>query len=213
MAFRLFRYIAVTALLAGSIVSASAHPHVLVTGKSELVFKDGQIAAVRHIWTFDEMFSAFATQGLDKNNDGTLSREELAELAQVNVESLKEFEYFTVGKNGAGNLTFAEPVDYWLEHKDKLLTLHFTLPVKAGGQKGGMSLDVFDPIYFVAFTLADDKDVPVKLVGAPANCAFEVKRAPPMAAGQTLSESFFNSLNAASEYGSQFANRITVTCK
>lgn len=210
MTFRTFRFMAVAALLAGFCSPALAHPHVLVTGKSELVFKDGQIEAVRHIWTFDEMFSAFATQGLDKNGDGVLSREELAELAQVNVESLKEFEYFTVGKNSAGNLAFAEPVDYWLEHKDKFLTLHFTLPVKAGGQKGGMSLDVFDPVYFVAFNLAEEN--PVKLVGAPANCASEVKRAPPMA-GQTLSESFFNSLNAASEYGSQFANRITVTCK
>jgi ABC-type uncharacterized transport system substrate-binding protein len=210
MALRLFRFIAVAMLLAGFAAPALAHPHVLVTGRSELVFKDGQIAAVRHIWTFDEMFSAFATQGLDKNGDGVLSREELAELAQVNVESLKEFEYFTVGKNGAGSLTFAEPVDYWLEHKDKLLTLHFTLPVKTGGQKGNLSLDVFDPVYFVAFSLAEQN--PVKLVGAPANCAFEVKR-PTATAGQTLSESFFNSLNAASEYGSQFANRITVTCR
>jgi len=211
MALRIFRSLAVAAaLLAGIASPALAHPHVLVTGKSELVFKDGQIAAVRHVWTFDEMFSAFATQGLDKNGDGTLSREELAELAQVNVESLKEFEYFTVGKSGPGSLTFAEPVDYWLEHKDKLLTLHFTLPVKAGGQKGSMSLDVFDPIYFVAFSLAEEN--PVKLVGAPANCSFEVKRPAP-ATGQTLSESFFNSLSAASEYGSQFANRIIVTCR
>lgn len=210
MTLRILRFFAAAVLLAGFSAPALAHPHVLVTGRSELVFKDGQIEAVRHVWTFDEMFSAFASQGLDKNGDGVLSREELAELAKVNVESLKEFEYFTVGKNGAGNLTFAEPVDYWLEHKDKLLTLHFTLPVKAGGQKGNLSLDVFDPVYFVAFSLAEQN--PVKLVGAPANCAFEVKRPAP-AAGQTLSESFFNSLSAASEYGSQFANRITVTCR
>jgi ABC-type uncharacterized transport system substrate-binding protein len=158
------------------------------------------------------MFSAFATQGLDKNNDGVLSREELAELAQVNVESLKEFEYFTIGKSGPGTLTFADPVDYWLEHKDKLLTLHFTLPVKAGGQKGGMSLDVFDPTYFVAFELATEN--PVKLVDAPANCALEIKRPPAGAGpGQSQTESFFNSLNAASEFGSQFANRVIVTCK
>ena len=212
MAFRILRFIAVAALFAGFGSPVLAHPHVLVTGKSELVFKDGSVTAVRHIWTFDEMFSAFATQGLDKNNDGLLSREELAELAQINVESLKEFEYFTVGKSGPGTLTFAEPVDYWLEHKDKLLTLHFTLPVKTGGQKSGMSLDVFDPTYFVAFALADDS--PIKLVGAPSNCSFEVKRPPAGAGpGQTQTESFFNSLNAASEYGSQFANRVIVTCK
>lgn len=207
-ALRLF---AAAAFIAAGAWPALAHPHVIVTGKSELVFgKDGAIAAVRHSWTFDELFSEYATQGLDTNKDGVLSREELAELAKVNVESLKEFEYFTVGKSGPGKLEFADPVDYWLEHKDKLLTLHFTLPVKAGSQKGGMSLDVFDPTYFVAFNLAEEN--PVKLVGAPTNCAFEVKRPAPMTS-QTPAESFFNSLTAASEYGSQFANRVIVTCK
>jgi ABC-type uncharacterized transport system substrate-binding protein len=202
---------AAAALVAGASTPALSHPHVLVTGKSELVFgKDGGLSAVRHSWTFDELFSEYATQGLDKNKDGLLSRDELAELAKVNVESLKEFEYFTVGKSGPGKLEFAEPVDYWLEHKEKLLTLHFTLPVKKGSQKSGMSLDVYDPTYFVAFSLADDN--PVKLIDAPANCSFEVKRPTPTA-GPTQSESFFNSLSAASEFGSQFANRVIVTCK
>ena len=204
------RILFTAALIAAGYAPALAHPHVLVTGKSELVFKDGTISAVRHSWTFDELFSEYATQGLDKNKDGVLSREELAELAKVNVESLKEFEFFTIGKSGPGKIEFAEPVDYWLEHKEKLLTLHFTLPIKSGSQKGGMSLDVFDPTYFVAFNLAEEN--PVKLIGAPQNCSFAVKR-PAQAAGPAQSESFFNSLSAASEYGSQFANRVIVTCK
>lgn len=205
------RIFAAAALFAAGTLSAFAHPHVLVTGKSELVFgKDGLVTAVRYAWTFDELFSEYATQGLDKNKDGVLSRDELAELAKVNVESLKEFEYFTVGKSGPGKLEFGEPVDYYLEHKDKALTLHFTLPVKGGSQKDGMSLDVFDPTYFVAFNLAEEN--PVKLIDAPANCSFEVKR-PATTTGQTQSESFFNSLSAASEFGSQFANRVVVTCR
>lgn len=191
---------------------AWAHPHVMVTGRSEVAFgKDGAVTAVRHAWTFDEMFSAFATQGLDKNNDGALSREELAELAQVNVTSLKEFEYFTAGKSGTAALVFDEPADYWLEYKDKLLTLHFTLPVKSGASKAGLSLDVFDPTYFVAFNLAEEK--PVTLADAPANCSADVKRPASVAASTPLSESFFNSLTASSEFGSQFANRIVVTCR
>lgn len=207
----IIRSLATAAFIAAGVSIALSHPHVVVTGKSELVFgKDGMISAVRYAWTFDEFFSEFATQGMDKNKDGVLSRDELAELAKVNVESLKEFEYFTVGKSGPGKLEFGEPTDYWLEHKDKLLTLYFTLPVKSGSQKGGMSIDMFDPTYFVAFNL-DEKN-PVKLIGAPANCSFEVKR-PAQVSGPAQSESFFNSLSAASEYGSQFANRVIVTCK
>jgi ABC-type uncharacterized transport system substrate-binding protein len=194
--------------------AASAHPHVWVTIRGEIVFAtDGTVAAVRYAWTFDEMFSAFATQGLDKDKDGKLTREELAELAEVNVTSLKEFNYFSAAKSGGKGVEFGEPIDYWLDaDKDNLLTLNFTLPVKSKLAKTGLTIDVFDPTWFVDLSLSDE--TPIKLASAPAGCAVEVKRPQQSATGQSgLSEQFFNSLTAASQYGSQFANRIVLTCK
>ena len=47
------------------------------------------------IWTFDEFYTAMALQGLDTDGDGKYSAEELKPLAEVNVNSLKEFDYFT----------------------------------------------------------------------------------------------------------------------
>jgi ABC-type uncharacterized transport system substrate-binding protein len=198
-------------LLAG-IAGANAHPHVWVIAKSELVYSpDGKLKEIRHAWTFDEMFSAFAAQGLDTNNDGKLSRDELADLAKTNVESLKEFGYFTVSKKGETPLEFEEPVDYWLEADDKgMLTLHFTLPIKSGAAKGGVALEVYDPTYFVAFSLAEG--TPITLVGAPKGCALEAKGPDDSAAPGNSSESFFAQLNAGSSYGAMFANRITVRC-
>lgn len=206
----IIRLLAAAAFIVAGASIALSHPHVAVTARGELVFKDGVIAAIRYAWTFDEFFSEFATQGLDKDKDGKLSREELAELAKVNVESLKEMDYFTAGKSGTAKLEFGDPTDYWLEFKDRLLTLYFTLPVKKGGQKGGMSIDMFDPTYFVAFNLAEQN--PMKLVGAPANCTFVIRR-PAQITGPMPAESFFNSPSAASEYSAQFANGVVVTCK
>src|SRR5581483_8505386 len=75
---------------------AFAHPHVWVTMKSELIYApDGSVTGVRHAWAFDDMFSAFATQGLEAKTKGQFTREELAPLAEVNVTSLKEYDYFT----------------------------------------------------------------------------------------------------------------------
>jgi ABC-type uncharacterized transport system substrate-binding protein len=194
--------------------AASAHPHVWVTVRSELWFAaDGAVSAVRHAWTFDEMFSAFATQGLDKDKDGKLSRDELAELAKVNVTSLKEFNYFSVGKSGGKDIEFGEPVDYWIgADKDNVLTLHFTLPINSKVEKSGLTIEVFDPSWFVDISLADE--TPPKLVSAPAGCTVEAKKpqSPDVSPGK-LSESFFNSLNAASQFGSQFASRIILACK
>ena len=78
---------------------ARAHPHVWVTMTSELLYApDGTITGVRLAWTFDDMFSAFATQGLEQKTKGQFTREELAPLAKVNVESLQEYAYFTYVK-------------------------------------------------------------------------------------------------------------------
>jgi ABC-type uncharacterized transport system substrate-binding protein len=194
--------------------AANAHPHVWVTLKSDLVFApDGEIAAVRHAWTFDEMFSVFATQGLDKDGDGKLSREELKELAEVNVTSLEEFNYFSVAKSGGKDIAFAKPTDYWLEaDKDNVLTLHFTLPLKAAAPSAGFSMEIFDPTFFV--DLSFPEDAKVELVGGPAGCTADALRPKGMETASTkLSESFFESLTASSQYGSQFANRIVLRCK
>src|SRR5579863_10173904 len=44
---------------------ASAHPHVWVTVRSHIAFTpDGNVGSIIHDWTFDEMYSSFAVQGL-----------------------------------------------------------------------------------------------------------------------------------------------------
>src|SRR6185295_2734036 len=153
-------------LLAAAVVfganAAQAHPHVWITAKSEVVYApDGTIAGVRHAWTFDDMFSTYALQGIETKTKGAYSREELAPLAQTNVESLKEFSFFTFAKADGKKQKFLEPVDYFLEYKDSLLTLHFTLPVKTPFKAKQLALEVFDPSYFIDFKF-DDKD-PIKL--------------------------------------------------
>jgi len=43
---------------------AHAHPHVWITFKSELLYApDGTLTGIHHLWTFDDMFSTFATHG------------------------------------------------------------------------------------------------------------------------------------------------------
>lgn len=95
---------------------ASAHPHVWVSVDTTVVVEKGAVVGFRHKWTFDEFYSAMAIDGLDTNKDGIYSREELAELAKVNIDGLKEFKFFTFAKLGAADLVFDEPKDYWLTH-------------------------------------------------------------------------------------------------
>ncbi len=191
--------------------AAEAHPHVWITSSSELIYAaDGSITGVRHAWTFDDMFSTYALQGIETKTKGVYSREELKPLAQTNVESLKEFGFFTFAKADGKKEKFEEPVDYFLEYKDALLTLHFTLPLKAPVRAKLLTMDVFDPSFFIDFKFAD-KD-PVKLVGAPAACQMKFQRPNDgSAAAQKLGEQSFAG-GDNSNYGMIFANKITVDC-
>ena len=176
--------IAATAVAASVAIPAGtalAHPHVWVDSRSDILFNEaGTISGIRHAWTFDEMFSAYAIQGLDEDQDGTLTREELQPLAQVNVESLNEFDFFTyLGVIGVDEVygLFQEPVDYWLDYDGERLTLHFTLPLTEpfDPKQGETAIEVYDPTFFVDFALAETDTA--MLVDAPAGCGLEIERA------------------------------------
>jgi ABC-type uncharacterized transport system substrate-binding protein len=191
---------------------AEAHPHVWVTLHSELVYTaDGAMTGVRHAWTFDDMFSAYALQGMAHSKKGEYTREELASLAQVNVESLKEYGYFTFARADGKKLKFSDPIDYWLEYKNAALILHFTLPLKAPATAKVMQIEVYDPSIFVDFEFA--KDHAISVDGAPQCIAkYDLPHQPTPAEQLLLSQLDSTPLDASSTYGEAFANKILVTC-
>ena len=208
---RLFGLLSLAGALVLGAAAAQAHPHVWITATSELIYAaDGSITGVRHAWTFDDMFSAYAVQGLEGKTKGTYTREELAPLAQTNVESLKEYAYFTFARADGKKERFQEPVDYFLDYKDTVLTLHFTLPLKNQVKPKQLVLEVFDRSFFIDFQMA--KEDPVKLVGAPSGCQMKLERPNDgTASAQKLNEqTFLNGEN--SSFGLMFANKITVDC-
>jgi len=196
------------------VLPARAHPHVWVTMQSELIYApDGSITGIRHHWTFDDMFTAFAVQGIQAKEKGKFSREELAPLAKVNVESLKEYDYFTYATTDGKKAQLSDPLpDYWLDYKDSALILNFTLPFKTPVKAKYLRLEIYDPTIFVDFEFA--KGTPVHLVGAPSGCKLDVvlPQDITVAQSQKLGEAFFNSLSSAQNWGAQFANKILVNC-
>jgi ABC-type uncharacterized transport system substrate-binding protein len=191
---------------------AEAHPHVWVTFHSEVLYAaDGTMTGVRHAWTFDDMFSAYALQGISHAKKGQYTREELAPLAQTNVESLKEYGYFTFARADGKKLKFADPVDYYLEYKNSALVLHFTLPLKAATAAKVMQIEIYDPTIFVDFEFA--KETPVSLSGAPqCSLTYDLPHQPTPAEALRLGQLDSDPLDASSTYGAIFANKMLVKC-
>lgn len=211
---RLLGLIVGLGLFAGN---ASAHPHVWVTMQAMVLYENGKIAGFQQRWTFDDMYTAMAVQGLDVNGDGVYSRDELKELAQVNIDGLKEFGYFTVAKLGETKLKLALPKDYWLDYKDNILTLNFTLPlaedVLADAQ--GFSFAVYDESFFIAFDYA--KEQPVTLgAGVPPGCAADLGiPANELADLNALNQALSGQLTAGNQnqgMGSGYAKTVKINC-
>jgi ABC-type uncharacterized transport system substrate-binding protein len=154
----------------GTSMPALAHPHVFVDARAEIVFDaQGRMTDIRHVWEFDPAFSAFASQGLDKNGDGKLSAKELAPLAKTNVKSLKYYNFFTILSVGDRQIKLKFPDKYFLRSRGGRLTLYYELPLQTPTRPGPQNtLEVYDPEYFVAFTFA--KQNPITLYRAPAGC-------------------------------------------
>lgn len=108
---------AVTAGLAALVAAPrlEAHPHVWVSVETTVVYQNGSFTGVKQRWLFDEFYSAQAIEGLDTNRDGKLDRAELAELAKVNMEGLKEFDYFTFPTLAGQPLKVGDAAEAYLE--------------------------------------------------------------------------------------------------
>ena len=196
---------------------ALAHPHVWVSVETTVLYDAGKVAGFKHRWTFDDMYTAMAVQGLDKNGDGAYSREELAELAQVNIDGLKEFEFFTFARIKETAVKLAPPKDYWLEHKDGVLSLNFTLPLAQAvpAETEGFEFSVYDQTFFIAFDLA--KENPIRLSeGAPAGCMAKVGSSDKdLQDLQRLNDAFGGQMtagNANEGMGLGYASTVQLTC-
>ncbi len=173
----LIGFVLATLGVALTLTSARAHPHVNVISSATINIEQGAIQSITHIWAFDEFYSTVAVEGLAKNAAGGYGRSELAELAKVNIDGLKEFDYFTFVKLAGADIKIGDPKpdSYWLEHKDGILSLHFTVPLAkpVPMDAKGFVVTVTDPSYFIAFEFAANEAAKLN-DSAPKACKAEI---------------------------------------
>ena len=186
------RLIAALAVLAGLLpLPALAHPHIFIDATATITFNDaGEVVAVHNEWTFDEAYSAWSIQGLDTNNDGKVTREELQPLADDNMNGLADYEYYTFAGEGTdASLKFVHGSNPTIDFADNRTTLNFDVALdRPYAIQNGLELAINDPEYYVAIAFKDASAV--RLVNAPKTCGIE------MEAGHTMPDAIADELYA-----------------
>ncbi len=213
----LARWKLASAVLAAALLgpgAALAHPHVWVTVRSQIGFTpDGKVGAIIHDWTFDEMYSAFAVEGLAKKGE-LAKRDDFAPLAKENAGGLADIGYFTTVKIDGKAAAFGDVTDYWMEERpDHLVTFHVVLPLKTPTAPGKFfTMLVADPEFFIDYEF--DNNLPVSLKSAPIGCSVSVTKPSELKSDEKkkLDESFFTNLSPGSDFGFKMASRAIVAC-
>ena len=216
---RLLIILLAAAVLAGFARAAAAHPHVWATVRSEILFgPDHRITGVRHAWTFDEFYTAMAVEGLDVNKDGVYSKEERCSRWRRSMSSRSRTSTISPSCISARTRSRCRSRSRWIIRSNTTrpcspCTSPLPLETPLDPKAQQVSVDVYDPSFFVAFGFATD--APVKISGTPApGCAAEVEKPDPEgeADAKALSEAFFSQLGPNSNFGSQFAQTAIVKC-
>ncbi len=171
------------------VTPALAHPHIMIDAKAVLVFdQQGDLAAIKNSWTFDEAFSVWQTQGLDTNGDGVTSSEEMQDLANENMKGLADYNFYTSAGEGLQSLEFEAAGDQKFSYKDNRSTLDFTIRLKTPYRiEKPIDIAIADPEYYVAITFKSGTDV--ALENAPQACSFQ--KIPPREMSDDLAARLF----------------------
>ena len=191
---------------------AQAHPHVWIDSSAQFRFDtSGQVRAVTIIWRFDDLYSAFAIQGADEDRDGVTTAEELTALGSINVDYLKQWNYFTSILADGEKVAVGTVDSFSNVNDDGILVFSFTLPLvtPVDPRQRRLRMSSVDPSYYIAFQ--DDKDRPAVAAGdMPPEC--RVVTYGPEETPQTVSDSLAMSLAADQSWASGFAPKVAIEC-
>jgi ABC-type uncharacterized transport system substrate-binding protein len=208
--------IAAVAALLLTPAAANAHPHIFVEARLEIVAGDnGQIAELRNVWRFDEVFSSSVLLDFDKNSNLKLDPDELKAVGKTVRQSLADFDYYTNMTDNGKHIEVSPPDVINVDFKNNQLLMFFAVkPATPMPLKGTLSFGVYDPSLYTSIDFASDKDM-VMIGDGFKNCKREVVRPDPdqvIAQNQkSLTDAFFND-PTGTNMSKLFATRIDITC-
>ena len=212
----IFPTLPLVGLLLLSANQAFAHPHVFAETKTEIIGKAGKLEAMRHVWRFDEFFSATVQLEFDKDGDNKMGDAELAAIAATIKKSTAEFNFFQNVYDNGREVAMTVPGDMTIGFEGPSMILIFeSKPSREVALAGDLSFGIFDETFYTSLDFINDTDLSGQ--GFPEVCSFKVVRPNPdeaIAQNQgTLTEQFFSDKDQGiSDFSKMFATRLEAKC-
>ncbi len=201
-------------MLLFSAAPLSAHPHVFAEARLDVVVQEDRIAALRHLWRFDEVFTSTVLIEFDTNSDLKLDESELQAVATTVHESLAEFNYFQLVTRNGSDVPMSAPEALIADiQDDQLIILFESKPETAMTLSGKTAIGVYDPTFYTAIDFVEDSMMAVD--NLPESCKSLVVRPDPDEAiaqnQQSLTQAFYDTTDQ-NDLSKIFATRLELTC-
>lgn len=203
------------ALLLGSTLFPTAHPHVFVEASMELVInKKGQFTELRHVWRFDELFSSTLILDYDTNGNGALDKDEIDEITKTIHESIGEYDFYTALRSGKDVINFYEPDKLNAYMEDGKMIMFFSIEPENPHdfKKAPLRISASDTSYYVAFEFSKESII-LKENAEKCTAKVTVPNYDELYASnsETLSEAYFSNPDKP-ELGDEFFSWAEISC-
>jgi len=205
--------LAITLVLAlAPLAAVRAHPHGWIDIRTELVADEaGRITALRQAWLFDEMYSAFMLDDVER--EGLARDEGLARLLRQDVAALAPHDYFTRVEADGEAVGFGEIRAYANGVAAGRIWFRFELPLAEPVDPATAELRyaVFDPTYYIE--ILHHGDAPVELPAPLAErCAARVIAPDPPAEIVSFAAMLDRNAESDAGLGAHFAQWVELAC-
>ena len=205
-------------LALGPALPAVAHPHVFVEAQVALVVDaQNRLVAVDLSWTYHEYFSLLLTAdlGVDLDGDGVLTGADEAALAAGVLDWPADFTGDLQVTAGGTPLALSAPEAQSVAYENGVVIERHRRPlVEPVPTEEAVAVQVFDPFYYVAYTIVGE----TRIEGGT-NCAATYEAADLNAAYALVDELLYGRpasgvgpMEEFPEVGNAFADTIRLTC-
>lgn len=144
---------------------AEAHPHIFIEYRLKVIFDKSGAAALRVVWSFDEMYSATLRSDYTTTPKGPITPADVQSLLTQHFSPVTKKHFFATATINGETVPLDSFSDFDAKFDGDKAVYGFTIPLAAAksAARNKLEFTTFDQEYYIDFEL--DPDAPVDVVG------------------------------------------------